>query len=166
MADVFISYSRKDIAFARLLNEALGQSQLETWIDWARIPVGEKWWDEICSAIEHSDVFLFIISRHSVGSGVCKDEVGEALSHNKRVIPVIVDDTPQAAIGEFVPDLAAINWIIFRQDDVFQIETRPDESLPPEEPVAALATEPQFRQALGRSRMRRLFAGWQVRADR
>ena len=148
MADVFISYSRKDIAFARLLNEALSQSQLETWIDWARIPIGEKWWDEICAAVEQSDVFLFIISRHSVGSDVCKAEVGQALSHNKRVIPVIVDATPEAAIREFIPDLTAINWIIFRQDDVFQIETRPDDSLPPEEQVAALPTEPQFRQAL------------------
>ena len=147
MADVFISYSRKDIAFARLLNEALAQSQLETWIDWARIPVGEKWWEEIGAAIEHADVFLFIISRHSVGSHVCKDELSQALSHNKRVIPVIVDATPEAAIREFVPDLTAINWIVFRQDDVFQIETRPDDSLPPEEQVAALSKEPQFRQA-------------------
>ena len=148
MADVFISYSRKDIAFARLLNEALGQSQLETWIDWARIPVGEKWWDEICAAIEQASIFLFIISRHSVGSEVCKQEVDQALGHNKRVIPVIVDDTPEAAIREFVPDLTAINWIIFRQDDVFQIEPRPGENLPPEEQRAALAREPQFRQAL------------------
>ena len=43
MPDVFISYSRKDIAFARLLHEALTQGKVETWIDWARIPVGEKW---------------------------------------------------------------------------------------------------------------------------
>jgi ribosomal protein L22 len=148
MADVFISYSRKDIAFARLLNEALGESQLETWIDWARIPVGEKWWDEICAAIEQAGIFLFIISRNSVGSPVCKNEVSQALSHNKRVIPVIVDDTPEAAIREFVPDLTAINWIIFRQDDVFQIEARPGENLPPEEQAAALAREPQFQQAL------------------
>ena len=34
MTDVFISYSRKDIAFARLLHEALIENGLETWIDW------------------------------------------------------------------------------------------------------------------------------------
>ena len=33
MSDVFISYSRKDIAFARLLRESLQQSQVDTWID-------------------------------------------------------------------------------------------------------------------------------------
>src|SRR5664279_6658903 len=41
MSDVFISYSRRDIAFARLIREALQQSQIDTWIDWDRIPVGE-----------------------------------------------------------------------------------------------------------------------------
>jgi len=148
MAEVFISYSRKDIAFARLLHEALTQGQMETWIDWARIPVGEKWWDEICTAIEQSNIFLFIISSHSVGSEVCKKEVDQALSHNKRIIPVIVDETPEDAIRQFVPDLTAINWIIFRHDDVFKLEARPDENLGPEEQVAALPREPQFQQAL------------------
>ncbi len=33
MADVFISYSRKDIAFARILHNALQKDNLETWID-------------------------------------------------------------------------------------------------------------------------------------
>ncbi len=47
MSDVFISYSRKDIAFARLLKESLKKSQVDAWIDWERIPVGEKWWPEI-----------------------------------------------------------------------------------------------------------------------
>ena len=38
MSDVFISYSRKDIAFARLLHNALEESQLEAWIDGQDIP--------------------------------------------------------------------------------------------------------------------------------
>jgi WD40 repeat protein len=148
MADVFISYSRKDIAFARLLHEALTQGKVETWIDWARIPVGEKWWDEISAAISQSDIFLFIISSHSIGSEVCKKEVDQALSHNKRIIPVIVDDTPETAIREFVPDLTAINWIIFRREDVFLLEARPDENLKPEEQMVALPKMPEFHQAV------------------
>jgi WD40 repeat protein len=148
MADVFISYSRKDIAFARLLHEALTQGKVETWIDWARIPVGEKWWNEISTAISQSDIFLFIISSHSTGSEVCKKEVDQALSHNKRIIPVIVDNTPETAIRVFVPDLTAINWIIFRRDEVFQLEARPDQNLKPEEQMVALAKMPEFRQAV------------------
>lgn len=148
MPDVFISYSRKDIAFARLLHDALTQGKVETWIDWARIPVGEKWWDEISAAISQSDIFLFIISSQSIGSEVCKKEVDQALSHNKRIIPVIVDDTPETAIREFVPDLTAINWIIFRRDNVFLLESHPDANLKPEEQMVALPKTPEFQQAV------------------
>ncbi|MGD0879036.1 MAG: toll/interleukin-1 receptor domain-containing protein [Anaerolineales bacterium] len=98
MPDVFISYSRKDIAFARLLYEALTQGKVETLIDLARIPVGEKWWNEISAAITQSNIFLFIISSHSIVSEMSKKEVDQALNHNKRIIPIIVNDTPEAPI--------------------------------------------------------------------
>ena len=38
MTDVFISYSRKDIAFVLLQNEALIENGMDTWIDWQDIP--------------------------------------------------------------------------------------------------------------------------------
>ena len=47
MTDVFISYSRKDIAFARLLHEALIENELETWIDWQDIPPIANWLMEV-----------------------------------------------------------------------------------------------------------------------
>ena len=47
MTDVFISYSRKDIAFARLLHEALVENGLETWIDWQDIPPSADWLAEV-----------------------------------------------------------------------------------------------------------------------
>jgi len=90
-ADIFISYSRKDIAFARLIRASLQASGLDTWIDWDRIPVGERWWDEICQAIERTHIFMFIISGSSMGSPVCRDEINQALKNHKRIIPILVD---------------------------------------------------------------------------
>ncbi len=130
MSDVFISYSRKDIAFARLLQESLQQNQIDTWIDWERIPVGEKWWVEICQAIENANVFMFIISRNSIGSPVCKDEINHALKNNKRIIPIILDELTPAAVQEFVPELPQFNWIIFEKDHLFQISENPRRSIP------------------------------------
>ncbi len=43
MTDVFISYSRKDIAFARLVHQALLENDLETWIDWQDTRQLEDW---------------------------------------------------------------------------------------------------------------------------
>ncbi len=149
MSDVFISYSRKDIAFARLLRESLQQSQIDTWIDWDRIPVGGRWWEEICQAIENANVFMFIISKNSIGSSICRDEINLALKNHKRIIPIIVDNLKPEAIKEFVPDLPQFNWIIFHKDQLFRIEENPGVlSEQPEDRQVALPKLPQFEQAL------------------
>ena len=149
MSDVFISYSRKDIAFARLLQESLKQSQVDTWIDWERIPVGEKWWKEICEAIENANVFMFIISNNSVGSSVCKDEINQALLNNKRIIPIIVDDLKPEVIREFAPELPQFNWIIFARDHIFRIEENPENhSDKLEDRQVARPAPPHFEDAL------------------
>lgn len=149
MSDVFISYSRKDIAFARLIREALQESQVDTWIDWERIPVGERWWQEICRAIQNANVFMFIISQSSVGSKVCKDEIEQALKNNKRIIPIVVDNLSPDAIRDFAPELPEFNWIIFEKDRIFQIQENPEaRSDKPEERLVALPKLPQFQEAL------------------
>ena len=151
MSDVFISYSRKDIAFARLIQQALQQSEIDTWIDWERIPIGEQWWKEICEAIAQANVFMFIISLSSIGSKVCKDEIDQAIKNHKRIIPIIVDDLKPEVIQEFAPDLPKINWIIFEKDHVFQIEENPEvHSERPEDHLVALPKLPQFKEALER----------------
>jgi WD40 repeat protein len=149
MTDVFISYSRKDIAFARLIRESLQQSEIDTWIDWDRIPIGEKWWNEICGAIQAANTFVFIVSQNSVGSSVCKDEINLALANHKRIIPIVVDDLKPEVIREFIPDLPQFNWIVFEKDHIFQLAENPVASAErPEDCQVALPKLPQFEQAL------------------
>jgi hypothetical protein len=52
MADVFISYSRKDQAFVRRLFQALTEDRRGVWVDWEGIPVTADWWQEIRTGIE------------------------------------------------------------------------------------------------------------------
>jgi len=151
MTDAFISYSRKDIAFARLIREALLQSKIEPWIDWERIPVGAHWWQEICEAIENANVFIFIISATSISSHVCKDEINHALKNNKRIIPIIVDELEVGKIKEFVAELPQINWIQFKRDQNFSlVETPGERSQELENTQVALPKSPQFEEALAR----------------
>ena len=150
-ADVFISYSRKDIAFARLIRTSLQSSGVDTWIDWDRIPVGEKWWDEIRQAIESSNVFMFIISGSSIGSTVCRDEINLALQNHKRIIPILVDNLTPEAVHRFVPELPEFNWVIFEKDRLFQLtEDEQATSGPLEDRLVAFPRLPQFEQALAR----------------
>jgi WD40 repeat protein len=151
MSDVFISYSRRDIAFARLIRGALQKSEIDTWIDWERIPVGERWWQEICQAIENANVFMFIISKHSIGSEVCRDEIDQALKNHKRIIPILVDEFSAEDIQAFVPELPQYNWIIFQRDQIFSLEEIPTaEGVQAEDSQVALPKRPQFEEALAK----------------
>ena len=114
MADIFISYSRKDIAFAGILHEALTENGIDAWIDWQDIPPSADWLAEVYDAIEQSDAFVFIVSEKSVASEVCNLEIQRALENNKRLIPVVVNEIEPHIVP---PEIAALNWIFFRDED-------------------------------------------------
>ena len=140
MSDAFISYSRKDIGFARLIYKSLEHDHVDTWIDWERIPVGDDWWQNICNAIDNSNVFILLISHHSVISPICKKEIERAIKNNKRIIPIILEDMDSNIIGQFVPDLSKINWMILQKGKYFTIEeTNMDGSVRSEDQQVAIA---------------------------
>ncbi|MBE9070551.1 TIR domain-containing protein, partial [Leptolyngbya cf. ectocarpi LEGE 11479] len=117
MTDVFISYSRKDTDFVRVLHQALSHSKFEAWVDWQDIPLTADWWEEIQRGIEAADTFIFVISPESISSKVCRQEVEHATSHNKRMVPIVhregFDDI-------FMHEaLSRHNWLYFRQQDDF-----------------------------------------------
>ena len=116
MAKVFVSYSRKDIEFAKRLTAELQKSDLDFWIDWEGIPPTVNWWREIEKGIEEADVFIFLISPDSTRSKVCGQEIEVAVKNAKRIIPLVVRDIK----GEEAPkQLSHLNWIFFRPIDDF-----------------------------------------------
>ncbi len=113
---MFISYSRRDLAFARLLHQGLLDNGFETWIDWQDIAPSTEWLAEVYTAIEAADTFVFLISQTSVASETCSLEVAHAVENNKRLIPVVIDEVEP---GRVTPELAALNWLFFRTEDEF-----------------------------------------------
>jgi WD40 repeat protein len=120
LSDAFISYSRRDTAFVRQLDEALKRHNREVWVDWEDIPLTADWWEEIRAGIEGANTFIFIISPDSVLSEICYDEIQHAVTNNKRMIPVlhrdILDNEMKAKMH---PAISTHNWIFFREDDNF-----------------------------------------------
>lgn len=114
MADVFISYSRKDSAFVRELQAALEGQGREVWVDWEDIPPTADWLAEIRGAIEAADAFVFVISPDSAASEMCAREVEHAVALNKRLVPILRRDVPARALPERI---SAHNWIAFREGD-------------------------------------------------
>ncbi|MCB9450505.1 MAG: toll/interleukin-1 receptor domain-containing protein [Anaerolineaceae bacterium] len=146
MSDVFISYSRKNSAFAHRLIDGLTLANKDAWVDWEGIPLtSPNWWSEIKAGIEGADSFVFILSPDSMASVVCNLELDYAIELQKRIIPLVYEDVVTrdafASIADFQPDaameerlagkdslqiardnwqrLSHINWVFFRDSDDF-----------------------------------------------
>ena len=117
MADVFVSYSRRDADFVRRLADVLAARGKEAWVDVEEIRDAEVFPARLRSAIEESDGFLFVISPHSVASSYCEQEVAHALELNKRVVPLLL----RPAADEAVPEAIRVrNWIPFVDEVAFE----------------------------------------------
>src|SRR5882724_4729794 len=120
MADVFISYSRKDKDFVQRLDESLKSRGREAWIDWEGIRPTEEFMQAIYGAIEGVDTFVFVLTPDSVASVVCGREITHATLHNKRMVPIVARDVDASAVPEA---LAKLNWIFCRESDDFEKAT-------------------------------------------
>ena len=116
MADVFISYSRRDQDFVRRIHEALASHDRDTWVDWEGIPPTADWMDEIYAAIDSANTFVFVISPDSIVSEICKQEIEYAAKQHKRLVPLVFRDVDITTVHE---GLRKLNWIFFRDQDDF-----------------------------------------------
>lgn len=88
---VFISYSRKDTAFALTLAHDMRSAGADIWIDQLDIPVGDLWDVAIENALTNASCVLVILSPFSVASDNVQDEIAFALDAEKTIIPVILE---------------------------------------------------------------------------
>ena len=118
MPDIFISYSRHDKAFVKVLHDALVVSKYETWIDWQDIAPTTEWWKEIEVGIETAHTFIFVISKDSVASEYCHKEIDHAVKHGKRLVPILrKKDFIQSEIH---PKLGQHQWLSFQEGEDFK----------------------------------------------
>ncbi len=85
----FVSYSRRDSAFALRLVKDLRDLGAKVWFDQLDIPKGRPWDDAIEAALKSSTGFLIILSPDSAESHNVKDEIALALNTGKRIFPVL-----------------------------------------------------------------------------
>jgi WD40 repeat protein len=119
MPDVFISYSRRDKSFVKVLHDALRASHFETWVDWQDIAPTTEWWKEIESGIESTHTFIFVISKDSIISEYCRKEIDHAIKHGKRLIPVLRRKNFEK--GSVHPQLSQYQWVAFQEEDEFNL---------------------------------------------
>ena len=111
MAQIFISYSRKDIGFVRKLAGDLEKAGYDVWWDLTDLRGGDDWLRVIPTAIESSQYFIVVLSPNSATSDWVKKEYTQALSSGKKIIPLMLtrSSVPFA--------LNTINYVDFTSDD-------------------------------------------------
>src|SRR5258708_22151815 len=99
-ARIFISYSRKDMAFADRLEAALDARGFEPLIDRDEIYAFEDWWGRIEALIGRADTIVFVLSPDAVASEIALKEVTHAASLNKRFAPIVCRRVDDSAVPE------------------------------------------------------------------
>ena len=112
MAQVFISYSRRDREFVQKLVAALDAEKREVWLDEKDIEVTAEWLTEIFSNIEAADNFLFVISPDSVASANTRKEIDHAAINSKRMVPIYYRAVPDVDIPEVIARFQRIDFTV------------------------------------------------------
>ena len=99
MTDVFISYSTEDSKFARWVYERLVEDGVRVFLAEISLKEGQTWDETILAHLKAADYFLFLASRKACASQFVNQEIGAALSHNKRIVPIVWDMPPSDLPG-------------------------------------------------------------------
>jgi formylglycine-generating enzyme required for sulfatase activity len=121
MTQVFISYSRKDLAFVEHLAEDLKAAGLEVWYDLSGLDGGTRWGREIQRAIQQSQIFVVVLSPNSIDSEWVEKEFMYANSLKRKIIPLLYQpcETPMWFINLHFIDVQGSNydshfWVILK----------------------------------------------------
>ncbi|GAB3647684.1 hypothetical protein GCM10028813_10850 [Ramlibacter alkalitolerans] len=114
---IFVSYSRKDLAFADQLVASLEALGHKVVIDRSGIQGAERWEARLGQMILEADTIVFILTPASAASPVCRWELEQAGASGKRIVPVLA--------GALAPDtqvpgtLGTLNYIHFYAEPSF-----------------------------------------------
>ncbi|MBN1452449.1 MAG: SUMF1/EgtB/PvdO family nonheme iron enzyme [Anaerolineales bacterium] len=88
MTQIFISYSRRDLAFVEQLAADLKATGLDVWYDLSGLEGGSRWSRELEKAIRESQYVLVVLSPDSVSSKWVEEEFLFASELNKKIVPL------------------------------------------------------------------------------
>jgi hypothetical protein len=91
---VFVSYSSKDRALVEPLQAIIALSAGKVFYDHYSLVPGENWRLSIARSIKDCDLFLLFWSENASESEEVKKEFTAAFEANKKVVPILIDETP------------------------------------------------------------------------
>jgi WD40 repeat protein len=110
MTDLFISYATQDLEIKKKILNSLSRYAITCWSNLTDIKSGVDFATSIDIGVEQADGILFLISPDSVKSTWCVHELKYAKSLNKRIIPLLIRETPEK---DFPQEIIGIQYINF-----------------------------------------------------
>lgn len=89
MAQIFISYSRRDLAFVEQLAADLKNAGYDVWYDVSGLRGGSRWRFEIENAIKASQFAIFVLSPSSIASEWVEREFLYCSNRKRKLIPLM-----------------------------------------------------------------------------
>ncbi|PTM06621.1 MAG: hypothetical protein DA407_11570 [Bacteroidetes bacterium] len=89
--NIFVSYSSRDVEFAKALAEELEKLGSTVWIDQHGIGLGTNWDSSIDEALDSATTLLLLISKPAAKSENVQDEVHIAKEDGKKLIPILIE---------------------------------------------------------------------------
>jgi len=119
---LFVSYSRRDERLVAPLVDLLRLTDTQVFRDRDSIRAGDRWRRIIEAAIEKSTECLVFWCEHALSSPEIAREVDLALSLGKKMVPVLLDDSP---MSEQLKEFQAIDLRFFEPHAQAASETEP-----------------------------------------
>lgn len=122
MADIFLSYNRKDIELMQRLYNDLQAEGFTVWIDEAKLEPGTPSWQRaIEQAINESRCMIVILSPDAKQSKWVEIEASIAEESGRRIFPVLARGDARNAV---LFRLRTYQWIDLQQDYQQQVKTK------------------------------------------
>lgn len=118
MADIFISYSRRDSQHALLLAERLRAAGASVWLDTAALTAAETWSAEIVNAINSCKTFIILLSPDSVASHNVTKELSLASEKRKTILPIVIAECKQNEAMEYA--LAGLQQVDITNEEAIE----------------------------------------------
>lgn len=111
---IFISYNRIDLEQVKTLTQDFEELRYAVWIDQA-ISGGQIWWDHILDSIRECEIFVFALTRGSLESQACMQELSYARELKKPVLPILLSD--EVSTSHLPSILNEIQYVDYRRQD-------------------------------------------------
>jgi len=88
---IFVSYSTLDLGVVQKIERIVTGTGIEVFVAEHSVKPGERLDSRLLSAIRDCDLFLVLVSSHSVQSSWVEQEIGIATASNKPILPVLLE---------------------------------------------------------------------------